>query len=159
MPPESRSAHSKTVSHLTALSNQKFLIQLSVCWSISILIPYDMSYERLWLPLHAGLEELWFGATFDPVEKILSWEPVCPVTAVVTLCQKKEEGVCVDLPHASQNVSRGKVQAFHALKQLLCLLCKVSGYWWFSPITVSPHVSQQYTWLIDTRYDRNAPQA
>ncbi|XP_040005960.1 putative interleukin-17 receptor E-like isoform X2 [Xiphias gladius] len=60
-------------------------------------------------PFKDRLEELWFGATFDPVEKILSWEPVCPVTSVVTLCQKKEEGVCVDLPHASQNVSRGKI--------------------------------------------------
>lgn len=62
----------------------------------------------------AGLEELWSGVLFDPVEETLSWEPACPVTAVVALCQKKEDGVCVDLPHASQNVSREKVQGFLA---------------------------------------------
>lgn len=60
-------------------------------------------------PFTHRLEELWSGVLFDPVEETLSWEPACPVTAVVALCQKKEDGVCVDLPHASQNVSREKI--------------------------------------------------
>lgn len=60
-------------------------------------------------PFRDRLKELWFGINFDPLEETLSWEPTCPVTAVVVLCQKREDGVCVDLPHASQNVSREKI--------------------------------------------------
>lgn len=60
-------------------------------------------------PFKDRLEELWFGITFDPLEGTLSWEPACPVTAVVVLCQKKEDDVCVDLPEASQNVGREKI--------------------------------------------------
>lgn len=67
----------------------------------------------------AGLEELWFGVTFDPLEQTLSWEPACPVTAALALCQKTENGVCVALPQTSQNVSREKVEAFKMLKLLL----------------------------------------
>nr|XP_046235075.1 putative interleukin-17 receptor E-like [Scatophagus argus] len=60
-------------------------------------------------PFNDRLEELWFGITFDPMEGMLSWEPSCSVTAVVTLCQKREDGICVDLPHASQSVRREKI--------------------------------------------------
>ncbi|XP_068572858.1 interleukin-17 receptor E-like protein [Cebidichthys violaceus] len=60
-------------------------------------------------PFKHRLEELWLGINFDPLEETLSWEPVCPVTAVVALCQKRGNGICVDLPHASQNVSRVKI--------------------------------------------------
>ncbi|KAM4614606.1 interleukin-17 receptor E-like protein [Polymixia lowei] len=60
-------------------------------------------------PFKDRLEELWFGVNFDPVEETLSWEPACPVVALASLCQKGDDGVCVDLPHASQNVSRGKI--------------------------------------------------
>ncbi|KAE8281482.1 hypothetical protein D5F01_LYC20469 [Larimichthys crocea] len=60
-------------------------------------------------PFKDRLEELWFGINFDPLEGTLSWEPTCPVRAVVALCQKREDGVCVDLPHASQNISRKKI--------------------------------------------------
>ncbi|XP_029016820.1 putative interleukin-17 receptor E-like isoform X2 [Betta splendens] len=60
-------------------------------------------------PFKDRLEELWSGVTFDPLEQTLSWEPACPVTAVVTLCHKGEDGVCVALPHASRNVSRDKM--------------------------------------------------
>lgn len=127
MPQESRSALSKTVSHLIAFSHNEFLSKLSVGCGTSELI--------LWSHLPAGLEELWFGINFDPLEGTLSWEPSCPVTAVVRLCQKREDSVCVDLPHASQNVSREKVHVSDMLKQQLCLLCKVSGYLLWSQIT------------------------
>ncbi|KAA8580037.1 putative interleukin-17 receptor E-like [Etheostoma spectabile] len=60
-------------------------------------------------PFKDRLEDLWSGINFDPLEETLSWKPVCPVTAVVVLCQKREDGVCVDLPHAYQNVSREKI--------------------------------------------------
>ncbi|XP_078137494.1 interleukin-17 receptor E-like protein isoform X2 [Sander vitreus] len=60
-------------------------------------------------PFKDRLEDLWSSINFDPLEETLSWEPACPVTAVVVLCQKREDGVCVDLPHASQNVSREKI--------------------------------------------------
>uniref|UniRef100_A0A3Q3LEC7 Interleukin 17 receptor E-like n=1 Tax=Mastacembelus armatus TaxID=205130 RepID=A0A3Q3LEC7_9TELE len=60
-------------------------------------------------PFKDRLEELWFGVNFDPLEHTLSWKPACPVTAVVTLCQKRQDAVCVDLPHASQNTSRQKI--------------------------------------------------
>lgn len=60
-------------------------------------------------PFKDRLEELWFGITFDPLEETLAWEPACPVAAVVTLCQRREEGACLDLPEASQNVSRRKI--------------------------------------------------
>lgn len=56
-----------------------------------------------------GLEELWSGITFDPLEEALLWEPACPVTAEAGLCEKREDGTCADLPHSSQIVSRGKV--------------------------------------------------
>lgn len=60
-------------------------------------------------PFKDRREELWSGINFDPLEETLSWEPACPVTAVVVLCQRGEDDVCVDLPHASQNVSREKI--------------------------------------------------
>ncbi|XP_041637027.1 putative interleukin-17 receptor E-like [Cheilinus undulatus] len=60
-------------------------------------------------PFRDHVEELWFGINFDPLEETLSWEPTCPVTALVVLCQKREGEVCEDLPHASQNVGRAKV--------------------------------------------------
>lgn len=61
------------------------------------------------LPTPAGLEELWWGISFVPLEGTLSWEPACRVAAEVSLCQRREDGVCVDLPHSSQNASREKV--------------------------------------------------
>nr|XP_020456910.1 putative interleukin-17 receptor E-like isoform X2 [Monopterus albus] len=60
-------------------------------------------------PFKDRLEELWYGVTFDPLEQMLSWLPPCQVSAVVTLCQKSKDSVCVDLPHASQNASREKI--------------------------------------------------
>lgn len=66
--------------------------------------------------MHVGLEELWFGITFDPLEESLLWQPACPVSAVATLCQKREDGICVDMP-GSQNVSREKVQPLKMLKR------------------------------------------
>lgn len=60
-------------------------------------------------PFKDRLEELWSGITFDPLEETLIWEPSCPITAVAALCQKQEDGVCLDLPQSSQNVSREKV--------------------------------------------------
>ncbi|GLD63144.1 putative interleukin-17 receptor E-like isoform X1 [Lates japonicus] len=60
-------------------------------------------------PFKDRVEELWSGVAFDPLEGTLSWESLCPVTAVVTLCQKSKDGVCMDLPHASQNITRGKI--------------------------------------------------
>ncbi|XP_070710054.1 interleukin-17 receptor E-like protein [Pempheris klunzingeri] len=60
-------------------------------------------------PFKDRLEELWFGITFDPLEETLAWEPACPVNAVVVLCQEREDGVCLDLPHASQSASREKI--------------------------------------------------
>ncbi|KAM3587341.1 uncharacterized protein V6R79_002591 [Siganus canaliculatus] len=60
-------------------------------------------------PFKDRIEELWFGVSFNPLEGALSWKPPCPVTAVVTLCQNRDDGICVDLPDASQNVSRQKI--------------------------------------------------
>ncbi|XP_054480805.1 uncharacterized protein il17rel isoform X2 [Anoplopoma fimbria] len=60
-------------------------------------------------PFKHRLEELWFGINFDSLEETLSWEPLCPETAVVVLCQKRGDDVCVDLAHSSQNVSREKI--------------------------------------------------
>lgn len=60
-------------------------------------------------PFKDRIEELWFEIAFNPLEGSLSWEPTCPITAVVALCQKREDGICVDLPDASQNVSREKI--------------------------------------------------
>lgn len=61
-------------------------------------------------PFKERVEELWFGITFDPIEASLSWQPACPVTAVITLCQKEEDGNCTDLPQTSHNVSRQKIK-------------------------------------------------
>ncbi|KAK5849218.1 hypothetical protein PBY51_008875 [Eleginops maclovinus] len=57
-------------------------------------------------PFKDRFEELWFGINFDPLEETLSWEPVCHITAVVALCQKREDGDCEDLPHSSRKVNR-----------------------------------------------------
>ena len=59
--------------------------------------------------MDADLEELWSGISFEPLEGKLSWVPSCHVTAVVALCEIQEDGMCVDLPNSSQNVSREKV--------------------------------------------------
>uniref|UniRef100_A0A3Q4N9I3 Interleukin-17 receptor C/E N-terminal domain-containing protein n=1 Tax=Neolamprologus brichardi TaxID=32507 RepID=A0A3Q4N9I3_NEOBR len=63
-------------------------------------------------PFKDRVEELWFGITFDPLEETLLWEPACPVTATAALCQMRDDGICVDLPHSSQNVTREKVHTF-----------------------------------------------
>ncbi|CAB1347391.1 unnamed protein product [Coregonus sp. 'balchen'] len=55
-----------------------------------------------------GLEELWSGINFDPVEEALSWEPVCPVAVVISLCQKRGDDECDDLAGSSQTLSREK---------------------------------------------------
>nr|XP_040030283.1 putative interleukin-17 receptor E-like [Gasterosteus aculeatus aculeatus] len=60
-------------------------------------------------PFKHRLGVLWSGINFDPLEETLSWEPICPVAATAVLCQKRADGVCVDLPHGSQNVSRKKI--------------------------------------------------
>ncbi|XP_068163576.1 interleukin-17 receptor E-like protein [Antennarius striatus] len=59
-------------------------------------------------PFKDRLEELWSGINFDPLEGTLSWKPSCPITAVVALCQQREE-VCEDLPHTSRNIGREKI--------------------------------------------------
>ncbi|KAM9704827.1 interleukin-17 receptor E-like protein [Menidia menidia] len=61
-------------------------------------------------PFKDRLEELWSGITFDPLEETLFWEPACSVEAVAALCQKMEDGDCLDLPHSAQNVSRKKIK-------------------------------------------------
>ncbi|KAJ0012518.1 hypothetical protein NQD34_016852 [Periophthalmus magnuspinnatus] len=61
-------------------------------------------------PFKQYVEELWTGITFDPIESSLSWQPLCPVTARVTLCQKQEHGDCINLPNTSHNVTRQKVK-------------------------------------------------
>ncbi|XP_005915739.1 putative interleukin-17 receptor E-like [Haplochromis burtoni] len=60
-------------------------------------------------PFKDRVEELWFGITFDPLEETLLWEPACPITATAALCQMRDDGICVDLPHSSQNVTREKI--------------------------------------------------
>ncbi|XP_054911627.1 putative interleukin-17 receptor E-like [Poeciliopsis prolifica] len=60
-------------------------------------------------PFKDRQDELWFGITFDPLEEALIWEPACPVAAVACLCEKREDGACVDLPDSSQKVSRQKI--------------------------------------------------
>nr|XP_061817484.1 interleukin-17 receptor E [Nerophis lumbriciformis] len=60
-------------------------------------------------PFKNSLEEMWHGINFNPLEGALSWEPACPLTATVTLCQGGEDGGCTDLQQATQNVSRAKI--------------------------------------------------
>lgn len=75
----------------------------------SVLTHHHVVITWLWLHPPAGTEELWFGISFQPLERQLWWEPACPVAATVALCQRREEDICLDLPHSSQNVSKGKV--------------------------------------------------
>ncbi|XP_024232591.1 putative interleukin-17 receptor E-like [Oncorhynchus tshawytscha] len=60
-------------------------------------------------PFRDNLEELWSGINFDPVEELLSWEPVCPVVAVISLCQKQGYDECDDLAGSSQTLNREKI--------------------------------------------------
>ncbi|KAK6315033.1 hypothetical protein J4Q44_G00145620 [Coregonus suidteri] len=60
-------------------------------------------------PFKDRLEELWSGINFDPVEEALSWEPVCPVAVVISLCQKRGDDECDDLAGSSQTLSREKI--------------------------------------------------
>ncbi|KAI1888442.1 hypothetical protein AGOR_G00185180 [Albula goreensis] len=60
-------------------------------------------------PFRNRTEELWSGVTFDPEREALSWEPACPVKAVVTLCQRERGNICHDLANSSQPVGREKV--------------------------------------------------
>lgn len=68
--------------------------------------------------LSAGLEELWLGINFDPLEGTLSWEPACPVAATVSLCHALENGSCAELPGTSHNVTREKVEKPSTYKQV-----------------------------------------
>ncbi|XP_036373399.1 putative interleukin-17 receptor E-like [Megalops cyprinoides] len=60
-------------------------------------------------PFRNRTEELWSGVTFDPEEEALSWEPACPVEAVITLCQRAGDNICADLVNSTQTVGRTKV--------------------------------------------------
>ncbi|KAJ8392262.1 hypothetical protein AAFF_G00078300 [Aldrovandia affinis] len=60
-------------------------------------------------PFRNRTDELWSGVTFDSEREVLSWEPACPVKAVITLCQSQGENVCQDLANSSQTVGRRKV--------------------------------------------------
>lgn len=57
--------------------------------------------------------ELWKGVTFDAEQEALSWEPECPIEAVVSLCQSAGELNCHDLANSSQVVSSKKVLSFN----------------------------------------------
>ncbi|KAM4711755.1 interleukin-17 receptor E-like protein [Anableps anableps] len=82
-------------------------------------------------PFKDRLEELWFGITFDPLEEALIWEPACPLTAVASLCEKREDGICVDLADASQNVSRDKIRfAKVDPHPQLCMKFTVGSQFW-----------------------------
>ncbi|KAM9846042.1 interleukin-17 receptor E-like protein isoform 2-T2 [Aulostomus maculatus] len=82
-------------------------------------------------PFKDNLEELWQGITFDPQEEALLWEPACPVTAVVTLCQRGEDGVCLDLPRSMQNVSREKITFSEVdMHPQLCMKFTARGQSW-----------------------------
>ncbi|XP_048885941.1 uncharacterized protein LOC125751312 isoform X2 [Brienomyrus brachyistius] len=60
-------------------------------------------------PFRNRTEELWSGVTFDPEGEILSWESLCAVEAVVTLCHTLDGHPCVDLINSTQVVNRNKV--------------------------------------------------
>ncbi|XP_023694708.2 interleukin-17 receptor E-like protein isoform X2 [Paramormyrops kingsleyae] len=60
-------------------------------------------------PFRNNTGELWKGVTFDAEQEALSWEPECPVEAVVSLCQSAGELDCHDLANSSQVVSSKKV--------------------------------------------------
>ncbi|XP_061108835.1 putative interleukin-17 receptor E-like isoform X1 [Conger conger] len=60
-------------------------------------------------PFKDRTEELWSGVTFDSEREALSWEPGCPVKAVISLCQRKGESICEDLPNSTQVIGRRKV--------------------------------------------------
>ncbi|KAJ8381668.1 hypothetical protein SKAU_G00024460 [Synaphobranchus kaupii] len=60
-------------------------------------------------PFKNRTAELWSGVTFDPEREALSWEPGCPVKAVITLCQREGESDCEDLANSTQIVGRKKV--------------------------------------------------
>lgn len=58
-----------------------------------------------------GVEELWTGISFDPVEETLSWEASCQVNAVISLCELQDQGVCQDLANSSQRYVKGMVSS------------------------------------------------
>uniref|UniRef100_A0A4W5R9Z9 Interleukin-17 receptor C/E N-terminal domain-containing protein n=1 Tax=Hucho hucho TaxID=62062 RepID=A0A4W5R9Z9_9TELE len=64
-------------------------------------------------PFRDRLEELWSGINFDPVQEVLSWEPVCPVAAVISLCQKQGDDECDDLAGSSQTLIMEKVRCLY----------------------------------------------
>ncbi|KAM9772654.1 putative interleukin-17 receptor E-like isoform X1 [Syngnathus typhle] len=57
-------------------------------------------------PFKDALEEMWHGIRFDPLEEALSWEPACPLSARVTLCQRREEDGCSDQESVWRDISR-----------------------------------------------------
>ncbi|KAL0962774.1 hypothetical protein UPYG_G00345180 [Umbra pygmaea] len=60
-------------------------------------------------PFKDCLDELWSGINYDPMEATLSWEPVCPVVVVISLCQKQGDNECGELASSSQNLNRDKI--------------------------------------------------
>ncbi|KAL4656761.1 interleukin-17 receptor E-like [Arapaima gigas] len=60
-------------------------------------------------PFRNNTQELWSGMSFDIGREILSWEPSCPTDAVITLCQKVDENLCLDLENSSQVTHGEKV--------------------------------------------------
>lgn len=82
-------------------------------------------------PFRQHVDELWTGISFDSIEASLSWQSLCPVTARVALCQKQEEGDCIDLPLTSHNVTRQKVKFIGVESHpLLCMKFSINTEDW-----------------------------
>uniref|UniRef100_A0A1A8C373 Interleukin 17 receptor E n=1 Tax=Nothobranchius kadleci TaxID=1051664 RepID=A0A1A8C373_NOTKA len=75
----------------------------------SAILQYSRPLPCLCIEGWADLEELWFKITFDSAEEALTWKPACPISAVAGLCEKREDGNCMDLPDSLQNVSRERL--------------------------------------------------
>ncbi|TSK13184.1 Interleukin-17 receptor C [Bagarius yarrelli] len=60
-------------------------------------------------PFKNSIEELWSGINFDPLEGTLSWEASCQVSAVISLCELQDQGMCQDLANSSRKYIKGKV--------------------------------------------------
>ncbi|XP_017569201.1 uncharacterized protein il17rel isoform X2 [Pygocentrus nattereri] len=52
-------------------------------------------------PFKNNMQELWSGVTYDQYTQALSWKPMCPVKAVVSLCHAVGPKMCLDIGNMS----------------------------------------------------------
>ncbi|XP_066524274.1 interleukin-17 receptor E-like protein [Hoplias malabaricus] len=88
-------------------------------------------------PFKNNVEELWSGVTYDHYTQALSWKPLCPVQAVVSLCHAVGPKICLDIGNVLLSSDRNTVifSTVDPHPQLCMKFTTEAGFWIECPFT------------------------